>query len=153
MNDKNEIGKYIFRKEKKKDLSSIISLLEKSRLPTEHILDNVKNFIVAEFKDRIIGCGCLIFYNNFVEIRSLAVEKKFQRKGTGSKIAKRLLKTAKGRNIKTVYIRTLSHNKDFFLKLGFKELPQEMLLDLFEVCKTCERYAGPKCAALMKIEL
>lgn len=145
--------KYIFRKASKKDLPSIISLIELSGLLTEHILGNIENFIVAEYKDKIIGCGCILFYDKLVEIRSLSVEKNFQGQGIGSKILKNLLRVAKDKDIKSIYLRTFSHNKDHFLKFGFKELPQKMVLELFDQCKTCERYAGPRYAVLMEIKL
>jgi len=138
------------RSMKKNEINSVISLVKKLKLPVEHVLEYNNFFIVAEYQNKIIGCGCLTFYdNNIVEIRSIAVKKRFQKRRVGSKIIKKLFEIAKRKNIHTVYTRTSMKTKGFFLKLEFKEMPKNMILRLFDKCKSCEKYVNNKCDSIL----
>src|SRR6201988_5022390 len=60
------------------------------------ICENVRDFVVLEDGDRIIGCGALHLYGtHLAEIRSITVAPWAQGRGGGSKLVKALMAEAK----------------------------------------------------------
>ena len=93
--------------------------------------------------DRIIGVGAMhICWEDLAEIRSLAVDENFQRKGIGSQLVAACLADAEAFGIHRVF--TLTYQPGFFTSLGFKsidkkELPHKVWSD----CINCPKF--PDC--------
>ena len=59
------------------------------------IYENIQEYVVAEYKGKIIGCGALhVSWDNLAEVKALAVEKTYARQGIGTKIVKTLEQNA-----------------------------------------------------------
>ncbi|MBI5558193.1 MAG: N-acetyltransferase [Deltaproteobacteria bacterium] len=93
--------------------------------------------------ERVIGaCALHICWENLAEIRSLAVDENFQRKGIGSKLVAACLAEAEFFGIAQVF--TLTYQPSFFASQGFKpidkkELPHKVWSD----CINCPKF--PDC--------
>jgi len=87
------------------------------------IATNIRSYIIATQNNQIIGVGALHIYSTkLAEIRSLAVDEKYQKQGIGKKIIKALENEAKELGLKQLL--TLTYQKEFFEKLGFVEIPK-----------------------------
>ena len=107
------------------------------------LYENVRDFVVAEEKDGIVGaCALHVLWDDLAEVRSLAVKKEFQKKGIGRKMVRSCIKEAKGLGIKRVFV--LTYQPEFFKQLNFKDtdkasLPQKIWGD----CIRCPKF--PEC--------
>jgi len=111
--------------------------------PLSEIYEHVREFFVFRQKDKIAGIAALhIVWEDIAEIRSLLVDKKYQKKGIGKNLVKRAVQEAAELNIPKVF--ALTREAKFFLRLGFKEvsknkLPQKVWAD----CINCPLF--PDC--------
>ncbi len=72
------------------------------------------------------GYGALHIHSPLLsEIRSLVTDSRFRGRGVGSKIVNRLLEEAQELNVKEVLV--LTYLPNFFIKLGFREIPKETI--------------------------
>ena len=107
------------------------------------LYETVRDFFVCEINSSICGvCALHIMWEDLAEIRSLAIDKKFQKMGIGKTLVKRCLKEAKSLGLKRVF--ALTYHPDFFKKMGFTDtdkaaLPQKIWGD----CLRCARF--PEC--------
>lgn len=116
-------------------------------LPKTHsvLYETIREFVVAvERKSgKIVGCGALhTTWANLAEVRSMAVDKNFQRKGIGGEIVRELL--IEGRRIGVKKFFTLTYSPKFFQSLGFKTVPRESLHQkTWRDCLNCSKF--PNC--------
>jgi amino-acid N-acetyltransferase len=107
------------------------------------LYETVRDFLICEINGSVCGvCALHIMWEDLAEIRSLAVDKKFQKMGIGKTLVKRCLKEAKSLGLKRVF--ALTYHPDFFKKMGFTDtdkasLPQKIWGD----CLRCPRF--PEC--------
>lgn len=140
----------IVRKSKLEDVPFIRKIVNKFAeegkmlpLSINQIYERIRDFSVIEKNGKVIGCGALkIIWRDLAEIRSIAIKKKYQKKGYGKKIVEELLKEAEQLEIKKVFV--LTNNPIFFSKLGFvkiskQKLPHKIWVD----CINCPKF--PKC--------
>jgi amino-acid N-acetyltransferase len=103
------------------------------------LYENVRDFVVAEEKDGIVGaCALHVLWDDLAEVRSLAVKKEFQKKGIGRKMVRSCIKEAKGLGIKRVFV--LTYQPEFFKQMNFKDtdkasLPQKIWGDFIRCPK------------------
>ena len=110
----------------------------------DEIATNIRSYVLVYDGKVPIGVGALHIFSPFLgEIRSLAVNKNYQQKGVGKKIVQSLLKEAKALKLKEVLV--LTYHKDFFEKLGFREIPKESIPDkkIWADCIKCKFF--PNC--------
>jgi len=110
----------------------------------DEIATNIRSYVLAYENEIPIGVGALHIFSPFLgEIRSLAVSKDFQGKGIGKKIVSSLLEEAKKTGLKEVLV--LTYQKEFFEKLGFREIPKESIPDkkIWADCIKCKFF--PNC--------
>jgi len=110
----------------------------------DEIATNIRSYVLAYENEIPIGVGALHIFSPFLgEIRSLAVSKDFQGKGIGKKIVSSLLEEAKKIGLKEVLV--LTYQKEFFEKLGFREIPKESIPDkkIWADCIKCKFF--PNC--------
>jgi len=110
----------------------------------DEIAANIRSYKMIYNNDIPIGVGALHIFSPFLgEIRSLAVDKKYQGKGIGKKLVKSLLEEAKELGLKEVLV--LTYKKEFFEKLGFKEIEKEAIPEkkIWADCIKCKFF--PNC--------
>lgn len=132
------------RQAESKDVASLVGLIEhyaaeRVMLPRtrEDVRESIGEFLVAEQKGRVLGCGALkLFSNELGEIRSLCVAPGIKRGGVGSALTKRLIKEAEQLGVTTVFALTLV--PDFFLKCGFRLCARENFpTKISQDCASC----------------
>lgn len=107
------------------------------------LYETLRDFFVCEDSGGVRGvCALHIMWEDLAEIRSLAVEKKYQRRGIGKNLVKQCLKEANELGLKKIF--ALTYHPEFFRKLGFLDvdkasLPQKIWGD----CLHCHKF--PEC--------
>ncbi|AQQ08752.1 Amino-acid acetyltransferase [Sedimentisphaera cyanobacteriorum] len=103
------------------------------------VYEDIMSFVVAEEQGIIAGCGALsVISKDLAEIKSLAVDKRFARKGLGKAIVQQHLKIAKDLGLKTVFALTLEEK--FFLKCGFEKIEKNRLpMKVWSDCANCPK--------------
>ncbi len=116
------------------------------------IFENIRDFWVAlDARGRIVGCVALhiVGWDNLAELKSLAVEKKHQRKGLGSQLIDACLKEASSLNVDHVF--ALSYKPKFFKKFGFKVVSKSKLPHkIWAECCNCPKFPNCDEIALIK---
>lgn len=136
------------RKPKPKDILAMQELVKKEVengviLPrsTDEVSTNIRSYTVACDDDRIVGYSALhIHTQDLAEVRSLVVDEALRGSGVGSMIVNELLKEAKFYEIRQVF--TLTYRKNFFEKLGFREIPKTELpaQKIWADCAKCKHF-------------
>jgi amino-acid N-acetyltransferase len=103
------------------------------------ICENVRDFVVLEHEERIIGCGALHLYGvHLAEIRSITVDPASQSGGGGRRLVKALLAQADKHKVTCVCLFT--RIPDFFSRLGFTTADHQDLPDkIHKDCYQCPR--------------
>lgn len=109
----------------------------------EDLLYYLKNFTVALADDgKLLGCVAVRdFSNDLLEVRSLVVAEAAQGTGVGRALVEdRIGRLKKDRKSFRLFALTLK--PEFFLRLGFREIPQEELPEekIWSDCKGCPKY-------------
>ncbi|MBE2986918.1 N-acetyltransferase [Campylobacter sp. RM12920] len=107
----------------------------------DEISTNIRSYIIAKDDDKIVGfCALHIHAPDLAEIRSLIVDKNLRGGGIGSMMVNALLKEAKEYEISRVF--TLTYQRRFFEKLGFKEIPKSELpaQKIWADCIKCKHF-------------
>ena len=77
--------------------------------------------LIGVIDNKIIACGRLHFNNAYeAQIRYMAIDENFQRKGIGVKIIKLLEAEAKKRRINKIVLNARNHVIEFYEKSGYK---------------------------------
>lgn len=107
------------------------------------IYENVRDFFVKEKRKKIIGCVALhIHWEDLVEIKSLAVQKKHCGQGYGQELVTSAMEEAKSLGVKKIF--ALTYIPEFFLKLGFEEINKDDLpKKIWGECIQCVKF--PDC--------
>lgn len=119
------------------------------------IYGSLRDFFVYydEDESRIIGiCAMNIIWANLAEIRSLYVEESRRGKGVGRVLVEACISEAITLGLFKVF--TLTYKKDFFLKLGFKEIDRNLLPEkIWSDCFRCSKYPDYCDEVAMIVEL
>ncbi|NVM54773.1 MAG: GNAT family N-acetyltransferase [Candidatus Helarchaeota archaeon] len=92
-------------------------------------LESKANHYIALFRDKIIGTARFHKINeNVGQIRYLAVEEDYRRRGVGGKLLEAIHLTAKNQFIKYVFLNARETALKFFEKLGYKAIEDGPLL-------------------------
>ncbi|MGB9677409.1 MAG: N-acetyltransferase [Candidatus Ratteibacteria bacterium] len=149
---------FLIRKAKLKDTNLIREIVnsfagEGKMLPlsVNQIYEKIRDFSVIEKNGKLIGCGALkIIWKDLAEIRSIAIKKKYQKKGYGKKLVENLLKEAEDLDIKKIFV--LTYIPNFFSKFGFERIQKSKLPHkIWSDCINCPKF--PRCdeIAMLKI--
>jgi amino-acid N-acetyltransferase len=88
---------------------------------TVTLYESVQEFTIAEVDGKIIGCGALhVLWDDLAEVRTLAVEKSFIKKGVGHQILQRIIERATEVGVERIFC--LTFQTEFFGKHGFIEI-------------------------------
>ncbi len=107
--------------------------------PVENIIEDIRNFFVAEYKGKVIGCCAVAFYTErLAEIRSLAVVEEFR----GARIGRLLVEKAESvlteEGVREVFVLTL--NPGFFGRMGYTEIDKEYFPQkIWRDCTNCPK--------------
>jgi amino-acid N-acetyltransferase len=133
------------------DYIKIIELLEKVSLPTVGVEEIIPEMLVLKDNNQITGCAALEMYGPFALLRSVAINKEYQRTGLGSMLVRAILKHAKARRVQELYLLTETA-PSFFESHGFKIIDRNSLPETVknspEVSTIC-----PQSAIAMRLNL
>ncbi|NOZ57175.1 MAG: N-acetyltransferase [Calditrichaeota bacterium] len=109
--------------------------------PYGEVLENIRDFVVAVDRGRVVGCGALhVVWDDVAEIRSLAVAEEYAGRGIGRAIVEALVVEAERLGLPRVF--TLTYQQAFFEKLGFVVVDRETLPHKFwKDCFKCVKFA------------
>lgn len=104
------------------------------------LYEELRNYTVMEEEDSIVACAALqVIWEDWGEIRSIAVQAGTHNHGRGSALMEYLLKEAKALELSRVFVLTL--RPDFFTKFGFKEIKKERLPHkVWRDCLNCVKF-------------
>jgi amino-acid N-acetyltransferase len=116
----------------------------------ENIIENIRNFFVADFHGRVIGCCAIAFYTvRLAEIRSLAVVEEFKAKGVGRLLVQKAEAVLREEGVKEVFVLTLS--RGFFSRLGYSEIDKEYFPQkIWRDCTNCPKLMACDEIAMVK---
>jgi len=111
--------------------------------PLSELYEGMRDFIVCEDNGKILGaCALHIIWEDLAEVRSLAVDRGYQKMGIGKALVRRCLKEAKELGLKRVF--ALTYNPKFFKKLGFVDIDKSSLPQkIWGDCLRCHKF--PEC--------
>lgn len=112
--------------------------------PLQSIYENIRSFFVCRNrKGDVIGCSALeVVWEDLAEIRSLAVNGRYQKKGIGRQLVEICLEEAVALKVKKVF--TLTYVAGFFSKIGFAEVDKhELPHKIWTDCINCPHF--PDC--------
>jgi amino-acid N-acetyltransferase len=103
------------------------------------ICENVRDFVVLEDGQSIVGCGALHLYGvHLAEIRSITVDPTRQSNGGGRRLVKALLAQAEKHKVTCVCLFT--RIPEFFARMGFTTAAHQDLPDkIHKDCYQCPR--------------
>ena len=140
----------IYRKAKIADVEEIHALIsyyahENLMLarPRTMLYESIREFIVAEDQGKVIAAGSLhILWSDLAEVRALAVDKNYIKKGVGTQLVAEFLREARELGIPRVF--ALTYQPGFFETCGFTlidkdDLPQKV----WKECINCPQF--PNC--------
>ena len=94
--------------------------------PINDLYENIQEFVVAEDKNKVIGCCALhVSWEDLAEIKALAVAQNYQKKGIGTNLVTELERRAKELGVKKSF--ALTFKPSFFEKLKYKRISKEKL--------------------------
>ncbi|MEI6848071.1 MAG: N-acetyltransferase [Chlorobiaceae bacterium] len=122
-------------------------MLERS---VENIVENIRNFFIAEYNGEVIGCCAIAFYTQkLAEIRSLAVFNKYKMKGIGRLLVEKAESVLREEGVKEVFVLTLS--RDFFVHVGYGEIQKEYFPQkIWRDCTHCPKLMACDEIAMVK---
>lgn len=117
------------------------------------ICENIRDFVVIEDKEGIIGCGALHLYGtHLAEIRSIAVWPNAHGRGAGRILIDALLEEADQHHVSCVCLFT--RIPEFFAHMGFKTAQREELPDkIYKDCMSCPKLHACDEVAMVRGEL
>jgi amino-acid N-acetyltransferase len=146
-----ETMKYIVEKAKVNDAVRIQKMVngfagQGNMLPRSlaGIYENIRDYyVVRNDGGNVIGCAALhVAWEDMGEIRSVAVSKRYQRRGVGAYLINACLGEAGELGLSTVFC--LTYRPEFFTGFGFKEVDKhELPRKVWVECYYCPKF--PDC--------
>ena len=119
------------------------------------IYKSLRDFFIYydEEKSQIAGiCALNIIWDNLAEIRSLYVDENYRKQGIGRNLVEACVSEAITLGLFKVF--TLTYKKEFFSRLGFKEIDRNMLPEkIWSDCFHCSKYPDYCDEVAMIVEL
>ena len=140
---------FLVRQAQNTDVRGIFELLEPYadagivlRRSEADILSYIRNFRVALSGGRLCGCVAVRdFGGNLLEIRSLVVDRSFHGQGVGRSLIEFVINELhEARPAEKWLLFTLTGQRGFFERLGFKVVPKEMFPEkIWSDCSKCPK--------------
>ncbi len=111
--------------------------------PLSELYENIRDYFVYVNNENIIGCAALhIFWKDLGEIKSVAVDASFQKKGFGRELIQKCIEDGGKLGINRLFV--LTYIPDFFENIGFKRIDKDLLPHkIWSECIKC--YKFPDC--------
>jgi amino-acid N-acetyltransferase len=145
---------FVIRNAEFTDTASIFALIKrnpKELVPRSQsdIIQNIDRFVVGERRGKIVGTVSWAILPEIgraahptVEIKSLAVDNSFRKKGLGRLLVEAAIDRVK--MIQPEQIIVLTFTPDFFRKFGFVEISKVTIMHkLYSGCINCVKYDSP----------
>ncbi|WP_418792546.1 N-acetyltransferase [Phosphitispora sp. TUW77] len=116
------------------------------------LYEHIRDFTVAEDKDKVIAAGGLhILWEDLAEVRALAVDPEYIKKGIGRELINCFIRESRELRIFKVF--SLTYQPDFFKKCDFRVISKDKLPHkVWKECIDCPKF--PNCdetAVLLEI--
>ncbi len=119
------------------------------------IYNSLRDFFVYYDEDEslVIGiCAMNIIWENLAEVRSLYVDENNREKGIGKQLVEACISEAITLDLFRIF--SLTYKRDFFIKLGFKEVDRSTLPEkIWSDCFRCSKYPDYCDEVAMIVEL
>ncbi len=118
------------------------------------IYGNLRDFFLYDAEDGSITgvCAMSIIWENLAEIRSLYVDESFRKQGLGRQLVEACISEAITLELFRIF--TLTYKRDFFYRIGFKEVNRSTLSEkIWSDCFRCPKYPDFCDEVAMIIEL
>ena len=119
------------------------------------LYNSLRDFFVFynEEESQITGvCAMHIIWENLAEIRSLYVDENHRKKGVGRQLVEACISEAITVGLFKIF--TLTYKKEFFARLGFKEIDRGLLPEkIWSDCFHCSKYPDYCDETAMIVEL
>jgi amino-acid N-acetyltransferase len=111
--------------------------------PLSELYENIRDYYVYIENGSVVGCAALhIFWKDLAEIKSIAVEEDYQKRGIGKQLIQKCLEEGKILGINRLVV--LTYIPEFFERMGFKRVDKELLPHkIWSECVKC--YKFPDC--------
>ncbi len=118
--------------------------------PVENIIEDIRNFFVAEYRNRVVGCCAVAFYTErLAEIRSVAVDEELRGAGIGRLLVEKAESVLSEEGVREVFVLTL--NPGFFRRLGYGEIEKEYFPQkIWRDCTNCPKLMACDEVAMVK---
>ena len=115
------------------------------------LYEDLRDFGVFEIDGQVVGCVALtIIWADLAEVRSLAVDEEFLRRGVGRKLVEWSVQEARRLGIRRLF--ALTYEQAFFEKLGFEVVSKESLpLKVWSDCVRCPKREGCDEIAVVRV--
>jgi amino-acid N-acetyltransferase len=117
-------GQPVIRAATISDLPRVERLLTASELPLAGVRDSLRDFIVAEVGDDIVGVAGLEVCCDDALLRSVAVLPDWRSRGLGRALVTRAISDAEARGIRALYLLTTSAER-YFPGFGFTKVDRD----------------------------
>lgn len=107
-----------FRDAINSDVESIKNLLIENELPSSDVEEHIRNFILAEYENKIIAVGGIERYGTTALLRSIAVTPEYRGNGIAKKLYQLFEKKASSLGVDMLYLLTESA-VEYFKKINF----------------------------------
>jgi len=107
----------------------------------DEVASNIRSYTLAKAGKEIVGFVALHIHSpSLAEVRSLIVDKEYRGQKIGQQLVEHTIAEAKALGVKELF--TLTYQKEFFLKLNFKEIPKESLPEhkIWADCVKCKHF-------------
>ncbi len=111
--------------------------------PLGELYENICDYYVYVENGSIVGCAALhVFWKDLAEIKSIAVEEDYQKRGIGKQLIQKCLEEGKALGISRLFV--LTYIPEFFERMGFKLIDKDLLPHkIWTECVKC--YKFPDC--------
>mgnify|MGYP000633605505 FL=1 len=118
----------VIRPARTTDVKAIRQLVDSYAAPgqmltkeTVTLYESVQEFTVAEVDGKVIGCGALhVLWDDLAEVRTVAVDKNFHKKGIGHELLEKIIERARIVGVERIFC--LTFQTEFFGRHGFVEI-------------------------------
>jgi len=133
------------------DLSRIEKLLTESSLPLAGVREALKDFVVAETEQDLVGVAGLEVCCDDALLRSVAVSPDWRSRGVGRQLVTRAIAEAESRGLRALYLLTTTA-EHYFPSFGFKRIERA---DVPDAVRATEEFtsACPASATAMTLPL
>jgi amino-acid N-acetyltransferase len=111
--------------------------------PLSEIYENIRDYFVIRKGEKVVACVSLhVSWSDLAEVKALAVQKRNQKSGLGSRLITACIDEAKELDIPLVFC--LTYKPEFFKKQGFKQVDKMKLpRKIWTECFHCPKF--PDC--------